>query len=422
MLTICNIFKGGIMKLKRSKKSILGLILIVLLISQSSLAFAAKPTKPTDPPVPTSQIDITTSNLNLTIPENQNLSFDVALKKTSDLAITWSEIGTSTDLLSAPTITTSTKSVKRSTTYYETATYNFTPIDIEANTIYSYTINAYNSDVNQDSITVTITVTPVTSPPPVPEEFVYVALGDSIPSGVSYEYNIFGGTIDSYADKMDDYFSASHTNYSFYDLSVSGDNAIDLYQDLQTSSFQTLISRADVITLCIGANDIMDAAPEATLGRDFYYIQWSVANSGRTQFESLWPQIIGLIDQYSDAKLMVMTIYNPYNQNDLHSYSVESGMDPNLTIHDQVEWYMENTSNTPGLNTIIRNTANQTLGLDYRIVEVHNYFEKYYPNSKQDVTGFYGLTFLGIPVKDPHPDKNGQTVIYGLHTAAYELQ
>jgi hypothetical protein len=43
-------------------------------------------------------------------------------------------------------------------------------------------------------------------------------------------------------------------------------------------------------------------------------------------------------------------------------------------------------------------------------VDVHKYFDEFYGNSKGSVTGFYGNW-----VQDPHPDPNGQTVIYNLH-------
>lgn len=248
----------------------------------------------------------------------------------------------------------------------------------------------------------------------VPETFVYVALGDSIPSGVSYEDSLFQKIIDSYSDKLAKYYSDRNANFYYHDFAVSGFNAIDVYNQLDASSVQIAIQDANVITLCVGANDIMDAAKRKWTGAiDFYNINWATADTGRKAFEYYWPRIVLKIQELNpDVKLMVTTIYNPYNKNDAKTYNKVSGQDTSLLIHDQVDLYLWNDAPLKqGLNTIITNFGQtNALTLNYTVVDVHNHFETNYENTKGDVTAFYGNW-----VQDPHPDPNGQMVIFNLH-------
>lgn len=244
-------------------------------------------------------------------------------------------------------------------------------------------------------------------PKPTETSYNYVALGDSIPFGISYEYSLFGSILDSYTDKLSRVIDATpQYKVNYKDLSASGGNAIDVYNQVMADS-GGYIKNADLITLCIGANDLMDAAkrnPSGTI--DFYNIDWNLVKQGRAEFERLWPQIIAQIELINpDVKLLVMTIYNPYNKNDLHTYY--NPMSSALPIHDEVDQYF---SGGNGINTIIKGYVPKQNTMIYRVVDVYSKFETSYTNSKGSVTGFYGSF-----IKDPHPDKNGQTQIFNLH-------
>lgn len=254
--------------------------------------------------------------------------------------------------------------------------------------------------------TVTITVNEGSSEP-----IRYVALGDSIPYGYYYtslwNYLSGGTNSDSYVEQFARFLEIE-PGY-FTDASVSGHNAVDVYN--QIDGMTTTIQQADVITLCVGANDIMDAAARDLSGLNKYSINWATADTGRDNFEYYWPRIIDKIENLNpDVTLVVMTIYNPYRTSDSYYNSV----DPYFS-----ETLLENL----GLNTIIENTMTfdndgtfwATGQLDddfeYRVVDVYETFNNH--PTKDSLTGFYN-TFC-----DPHPTQLGQNVIFSAHQGVY---
>jgi len=253
---------------------------------------------------------------------------------------------------------------------------------------------------------------------PIITTFDYVVLGDSIPNGVCHEYELKGNIL-SYTDMLDNYFRLNNANATYTDLSVSGFNSIDIIYQLENLEIQEIIKNAEVITLCIGSNDLMDAANDGLFGTiNFYSINWTEANSGRANFEMYWPQIIQKISELNpNVSLMVTTIYNPYNTNDSRPYNNVGLEDQSLNIHEQVDLYLWNElESKKGMNNIIFDYA-ITGPLDYQVIDVNRYFENNFGTTMDAVTGFYGLNpIMGfIELKDPHPDKTGQQLIYELH-------
>ncbi len=255
-------------------------------------------------------------------------------------------------------------------------------------------------------VSVTITAAP-TGP------ITYVALGDSIPYGQYYTsvWNyLFGGTdTDSYVEQFARYLGDSVGEVDFHDESVSGYHASEVLT--QIGQISDLIEEADVITLSVGANDIMDAAPRGWGGLDKYNIEWSVADTGRDNFESYWPQVIDAVENLNpDVTLMVMTIYNPYRLSD--------------SYYEQVEEYFSSTSaGDYGLNHIIEefmvldNSDYGDIvvdGFDYRVVDIHQLFVDEDPDS-HSYTRFYE-SFC-----DPHPLQIFQNRIYEEHVESFGL-
>lgn len=241
------------------------------------------------------------------------------------------------------------------------------------------------------------------------ESTTYVALGDSIPVGLYYtglsDLPDFGGSGQdtySYIEQFRDHL-ASPVN--FYDRSVSGHNAIDVLNQLSDQAIADEIKKADVITLCVGANDIMDALGRSFNGIDKYDVNWDDANQGRDNFEANWYQIIdGIEELNSDVTLIVMTIYNPYRSSD--------------SYYAQVDPYFEaSDSDNYGLNYIIRNTEtlyDQALSddFDYRVADVYKAFNNH--ANKDQLTNFYSS------FSDPHPNQEGQDVIFTEHYTIYQ--
>lgn len=240
------------------------------------------------------------------------------------------------------------------------------------------------------------------------DALVYVALGDSIPEGTYYrsiwDY-IFGGTDSySYIEQLRDTLGISSVNY--FDESFSGFNAYEVYDQIVNTSGTTTdyIRNADLITFAVGANDIMDAVSRTTSGLDKYDINWSVATEGLNSFEYYWPRIIDQIEFLNpDAKIIVMTVYNPYHENEDIYTQVDSYFTNDGTIDFDSDGLMD-----LGLNDIINDT--DTI-LDYSVADVYSAFNNH--TNKDSLTGFYN-SFC-----DPHPNQNGQNLIFDLHFNQY---
>ncbi len=275
---------------------------------------------------------------------------------------------------------------------------------------------------NQGKITVLVTEAKVEV------TFVYLALGDSIPAGYSAEKS-FPKTIDSYTDKIFNTLVNQYDNVEYYDTSVSGLNIYNVYdQVMNYSDIRSYIASADLITLCIGANDIMDAAPEITLGRDFYNIDWTIADTGLDNIYEYWDNIINEIYILnSDVELVVMNMYNPFRISDLKTNATSHEVYGSETMHFLVDKYFysvedlnpsKNDGIDYGLNYIIENPdlVYENFSHQYKIVNVYDYFEANDP-TKSKFIAFYNNYWWFIEIKDPHPTLLGQTVLYDLHAA-----
>jgi lysophospholipase L1-like esterase len=275
---------------------------------------------------------------------------------------------------------------------------NYFDISAVAEGIYTfqYTITDGLLESNLASVTITFT-----------GGLVYVALGDSIPDGyynTSLWNYLSGGTNSySYIEQFRDALGILSTNY--YDESVSGYNSIDVRNQLSNTSIQALIAKADVITLCVGGNDIMDAAPRTLSGLDKYNVDWAVADQGRDNFEANWVSIVDGIEELNpDVTLIVMTVYNTYRTTE--------------TIYETADSYFEDTAaGNYGLNYIIRNTeslydAQLADEFDYRVADVYHAFND--SANKDGLTGFYS-SFC-----DPHPNQYGQNLIFAEHYKVYQ--
>lgn len=228
------------------------------------------------------------------------------------------------------------------------------------------------------------------------DELVYLALGDSIPYGTFYsslwDYLSGGTDTNSYVEQFASFIGAD----VFLDESISGDNAIDVYSDVM-GHLSDEVQTADVITLSIGANDIMDAAARNSSGLDKYNIDWIIADQGLASFTTYWSQIINRIYELNpDVQLIVMTVYNPYRTSETIYNSVnayfEGGVAPTHTIGD-------------GLNDIIRADSR------YKVADIYQAFNA--TDIRDSFTGFYN-SFC-----DPHPNQVGQDFIFDNHATVY---
>lgn len=387
------------MKLKKMNHVIMVLLLFTLILGQSSLAFAGKPA-----PVVKSAIDITTTGFSVTIPEDTNYTFSVNL--TSSVPnFSWAISPldpTLTYSLNAVQIKTS----KRSTSYLQTANFVYTPVDDDTAKNATFVISASDGGtVNKDQITVTFNVTPVVEQPLI--ELNYVSFGDSIATGTYLKY--FDNV--SYAEKLYNYYQTKSDITSWNDYSRDGDTSTDLKNFLaplnENDELWNIIADAEIITISIGGNNIMQAA-KLTDGSYAFdkadLIDWGLAERNKVAFASDLTEIMQKLRTINQSgKIILMTVYNPYNNDDMTPSSSGSGY---RNLHDQVNYYLSNESKN-GINDIIN--ANQQFG--YLIVDIYSLFEGYAAlNKMNDISYFYHWL-----AKDPHPNTTGQELIFQAH-------
>jgi len=275
---------------------------------------------------------------------------------------------------------------------------NYFDVSASAEGVYTFQYTIFDGLLESNTASVTITFT---------GELVYLALGDSIPDGyynTSLWNYLAGGTNSySYIEQFRDALGILSTNY--YDQSVSGYNAIDVRNQLNNTGIRTMVAQADVITLCVGGNDIMDAAPRTLSGLDKYNVDWATADLGRDAFEANWIGIIDGIESLNpDVTLIVMTVFNPYRTSE--------------AVYATADAYFESTvTGDYGLNYIIRNTeslydAQLADDFDYRVADVYSAFNA--STNKDGLTGFYN-SFC-----DPHPNQSGQNLIFAEHMDVYQ--
>jgi len=270
--------------------------------------------------------------------------------------------------------------------------------------------------------------------------FTYLSLGDSIPAGVSYENSSDDLDVKSYADWIDgDLSDNGYDTYTFIDQAKSGYTVKNVYDDVYNESNWAAIESADLITLCIGANDIMNAAPRKpiklfsiTLGEyiDFYDVNWAEATAGLNTFEDYWDDIIKRIYTINpDVNLIVLNMYNPYSTIDEQRNSVDHPLYGNAKMHHIISNYFYNSLDDMngderldyGLNYVIENPSlvYESFVYTYDVINVYQYFEDNY-SEKMDVIAFYdNFKVMGTHIADPHPTAYGHEVLFGLFHSMY---
>ena len=347
-------------------------------------------------PAPSTALTFSTPNITQTVNVGDTVNFKVSVKYTELGKLTW----------------TPSLNLKKIGLEYKTGKSITHDFQFTATAAGSYPETVTVSDgVKTGFIKATFTVL---APPQEPMK--YLALGDSIPYGRYYtsawNYLLGGTDTSSYVEQLATYLGIQSGNFT--DASRSGFNAYEVYGQL--TSLESTIKAADIISLSVGGNDIMDAAARTASGLDKHDIDWALADAGRDSFQQYWPLIIDRIEEWNpDVTLIVMTIYNPYHTDDVYN---------GINYYNKVDPYFSAASGAdPGLNHLIKNlmtldnngsywSANLIDdGFDYRVADVYNAFNTYGDgyNDKDAFTGFY-RSFC-----DPHPNQTGQNFIFTQH-------
>ncbi|MBP1920562.1 GDSL-type esterase/lipase family protein [Youngiibacter multivorans] len=160
------------------------------------------------------------------------------------------------------------------------------------------------------------------------------------------------------------------------------------------------IKKADVITISIGGNNIMDA------GENFFSsLNNTIAEANTVDFVADYPKIIAAIRALNTgARIIVQTLYNPFNT---IAISVYEG-DPALQA--ETEEYISR----------VNAAINSVSDTKYTVVDIHKLFLESYANKglMGNITYFYPAAWLKF-TRDPHPNQTGENLIGSKVIAAY---
>jgi lysophospholipase L1-like esterase len=244
-------------------------------------------------------------------------------------------------------------------------------------------------------------LTPATALAAPDREVVYTALGDSIAAG-------FGGT-DSigYVDLLAERLSRGKRHVTLNEQSANGMTSGDLLARLADPGCVAAVADADIITVSIGGNDILQPvvgfvqanpryADPAYLSSltpqqraDLLAYLHGLVYPGFVEFSSNWPYAIGRINQLNGtAKVYVNTVYNPFKPGD--------------GLYEIVDPYVA------AVNGVILAAAPYA---HYTVVDVYTAFGEYRNPSKPLVWGLASTYAL-------HPTDRGYRLIYTLHKQA----
>lgn len=262
----------------------------------------------------------------------------------------------------------------------------------------SFTVRVSDPKGAADTITVHVTIQPLTL-------VRYTALGDSIATGTVYP----GKTITSYVTYFYQFLQGIYGTGGVVksDFSADGDRTNELLAKLSLdgSDLVNSVINADVITISIGGNNLMQACKDSSAlgGYNFSQIDTSVAEQGRADFELQFPQIIDRVKALnSDAKIILISIYNPYNVSD-------------AALHGTVDSFLFNAQET-GVNDVIYGNAAK----GYAVADVYTAFDAYAEADNMGaVTYFYPTDLWGLLTRNPHPNALGQSIITQLHEDEY---
>lgn len=227
------------------------------------------------------------------------------------------------------------------------------------------------------------------------EPFCYVALGDSICRG----YGLADPETQRYSSLIGD-----RTGCTVYNYGVDGQTGAELVTFLKNGKAEAL-SQADVVSVSIGANNLLHALSSLLLSLFSNFdptsgsaVQvdaedlFAAVDEALASFEQELPELIGLIgEQAPHARVLFQTVYNPYRSFILFPLRLNGNVTTlSALANDCVD----------RLNDIIRDGA---LQYGYTVCDVYDAFEQ---NADRLVNASLGkLNF------DPHPNAAGHAVI-----------
>ena len=278
----------------------------------------------------------------------------------------------------------------------------------------------------------------------------YVSLGDSIAEGYGLSgFSSKGETdfvADSYAYLFKDKLEEEYANVNAISYAKSGDDTSNFLAKLNNTAVKNKIANADIITICIGANDILLPAIDNLFDFVLYDDDITPAlDQGLSNFSTNFVTILNKLNQINPtAKKIFTNVYNPFRefmfaQNDLIldlsfiQYTIPASKFQE--IGKIAEDYIAGSSNgeVVGLNQRMKGFIEGIDAISGQGVSVNNN-NCYYLDSKQIFDAYTGnqrlvnadildydtldVTFSNMESVvsshiDPHPTVLGHEYLYG---------
>ena len=251
----------------------------------------------------------------------------------------------------------------------------------------------------------------------------YIALGDSI----AYGYGLSDMDSQSYASLVSKHYNVSSQNYQ--NLAVSGMTCKEFYTAIKQSNYTNAISKADLITISIGSNELLElvigVASETTgipaynnpnfvqdvqtyianltmlkklqLLQQFYKNLTSETTRAKieqaiSEYNDYWLRSVEYIKSKNPQAVIVATeFYNPYYEVALGSYDMGGFVDEFIQNMNNILW-QQSQSETK-----------------YKIAKIYDAFNSTDPRITNVNISLANINKFNV---DPHPNANGHEIIY----------
>ncbi len=283
----------------------------------------------------------------------------------------------------------------------------------------------------------------------------YVSLGDSIAAGYGLDgYSEEASIVSqSYVYLYQNGLKERYSDINAISFAKSGATTADLITNLEDETVISALQKADVITICIGANDILGPASAGLV--DYVMKDKDITvdlAEGLEVFSQNFPIIIGKLNELNkDAQKVFMTVYNPYKEliNATHDVSISAGTLINVTIAQEkligigsiAETYISgnkeeytsgnSASRVYGLNermkgfiegkNVVDGSTVQVDTVNCYLVDVKSAFDSYIGEERivsADILDYEMITTTYDSIQseistrlDPHPTEMGHSVI-----------
>lgn len=235
----------------------------------------------------------------------------------------------------------------------------------------------------------------------------YVALGDSIARG----YGLKNVEKESYVGRIAGALEETYGAVKLINFGENGLRSDELLQILtdhtnkEYNTYMDAIRRADLITLSIGSNDLLQYLTRDTDLQEFKKDGDRLFTEACEQFRKNIPQIIDAISQNAPhAQLFVNNIYNP-----CHDSSFHDSENTIKNLDEMAERYINEINGgfeTEQVQSVFNQKNQRGRVEEYSLVDVKDAFD----NSAEQLINMV-VTWGNI---DPHPNKEGHRVIADL--------